>query len=112
MATTVSNFYKGTTKTFSITISVGGVAQDIRADTVEWFVKKNRYDADADAILTVEADVTTSGLSGIALFDLAPADTDIDVTGYFAYFKWTHGTDVYIFGGQDLAVEYPANEVP
>ena len=73
--TKIGDFYPGTTKAWSMTITLNGAIPDIRADTVTFRMKADPDVSDAQASLTKAADVATSGLSGIALFTLLPADT-------------------------------------
>lgn len=88
----ITNFYPGTTKTFSVTITMGGVAQDIRSDTVTVRLKTKLSDSDAQAALTKTADVTTAGASGIAAFELTPTDTNITPGNYLIDIVWELST--------------------
>ena len=92
----LSNFYRGATKKFSVTISVDSVAQDITSDTVRLVLKSAKGDADAAALIDENADVTTNGASGQADFDLTTTITDIAVAAYNYELIWTTGTDEYV----------------
>lgn len=100
MANAISDFYPGTTKTFTVTCKIGGVAQNITADTVTFRMKSNATDSDANAALTKTADVTTSGASGIAAFELTPTNTAIDEGNYTADIVWELST------GEEYVVYY------
>ena len=100
----LSNFYKGATKKFSVTISVDAVAQDITSDVVRLVLKSAKSDADAAALIDENADVTTNGASGQADFDLTPAITEIAVASYSYELIWTTGTDEYVLSKSDVRV--------
>lgn len=90
MANTITGFYPGTTKKFSVLCKIDGVAQDITADALSFRIKENKADSDAEAELTKAADVATQGADGIALFVLAPADTTgIAFGSYYCDIVWT-----------------------
>jgi len=71
----ITDFRPGETKGFKVTVSLDGVAQDIRSDVVTFRMKDSVDDTDAAAKVTKTANVTTSGLTGIAIFTLVPIDT-------------------------------------
>lgn len=68
----------------------------ITAGTVTLTIKENKDDADAVAILHVDADVATYGAAGIAYWSLTPTQTEIDVGTYYIDIAWYDGTDEYI----------------
>ena len=68
-------FYPGEFWKFSITITKNGSAPDISSDVVTCTVKDTSGEADADAELQFDADVATSGASGIAIFTRSAAQT-------------------------------------
>lgn len=81
----LTDFYPGTTKTFSVAITHNGAAPDITGDTVTLRIKKRASDSDEAAKLEKTADVATSGADGIALFVIEPADTDNISPGAYVY---------------------------
>ena len=92
----LSNFFKGATRKFSVTISVGAVAQNITGDTVRLVLKTAKGDTDASAAIDENADVITNGASGQADFDLTTTITDIALGTYHYDLVWVPGTDEYI----------------
>lgn len=93
MLNKISHFYQGTTKRFQLTCKINGAAQDIKADTLKFWVKKAKGDPNADAVISKEADVTTHGENGIALFELTPAETDVAPDKYFCGIEWQRAND-------------------
>lgn len=93
----LSNFYPGTTKVFSLMIALNGQTPDITADVVTLRLKKTPELSDSAAALTAVADVTTSGVNGVALFSLSPAETKIEVGAYYYDIVWERqGGDEYV----------------
>lgn len=88
MATTIEDFYRGTTKKFAARCMNGGVAQDISADAVTLYLKRLPADTDLEAGLIKAADVTTQGADGYALFVLTTSDTNIKARTYFIEIEW------------------------
>lgn len=85
----VSDFFVSTTKSWRITdIKDDDILQDISADTITMFIKTNKSDTDAAAILEVAGDCATEGADGICIFTLTPVQTAIDPGEYFIEFKW------------------------
>ncbi len=82
MTAQLPELVRGTTKRFSVTISVDGAAPDIRSDTVTLTVKRNG-ELDATAVLQKNADVTTSGATGTAIFTLTNAETKAIAAGLY-----------------------------
>lgn len=72
MSNTLSAIYQGTSRSFTVTVSVDGVELDLTGDTCTLFVKNDYGDPDASALLTKSATVTS-----IATFELTASDTDI-----------------------------------
>jgi hypothetical protein len=64
---------RGTTYEFYVTIA----SANITADTVTLTLKRDIDDSDANAALQADADVTTDGANGVAIFSLSKTDTDI-----------------------------------
>lgn len=79
---TISDFYPGTTKRFTVTILLNGVMADISLDTVIWRIKTAKDDTDAEAVLSKVADVS-NGANGIAIFELTPAETGAITAGHY-----------------------------
>lgn len=88
MSGSISNFYPGTTKQFTLVISVSGVAQDISAGTVIWRMKNTKYDSDTDAVLSNTADVATGGAGGTAIFTLSAANNTLTPGQYYTDVTW------------------------
>jgi hypothetical protein len=105
MGMMIKDFYRGTTKAFSGQITFNGAHPDITADTVTLRMKKNIDDSNDDAVLTKEADVTTSGATGIPRFSLTKSDTDIDERYYHVDIEWNRsGGQEYILHKQKISV--------
>ncbi|MBN1964845.1 MAG: hypothetical protein JW910_09370 [Anaerolineae bacterium] len=105
MATGISAFYPGTSKRFTLTFNLNGETPDISADTVTWRVKTHMTDTDAEAVLTIAADVATSGADGIAIFTATPAETNIVPGQYYSDVEWQRaGGDVYVVATQIITV--------
>lgn len=83
---------KGTTQVIDYLVRLDSITSDITADTVTLTIKAQFGDSDADALLTKDADVATSGANGIAIFTLTPADTDIEVGNYPYDVIWYRST--------------------
>ena len=86
---TISNFYQGTTKVFSGTISFNAAAPNISGDGVKFLMKKELTDTDANAAINSAANVATAGASGIYTVTLSKAVTDIPVGIYHYEIIWT-----------------------
>lgn len=84
---TLTDFYKETTKKFSVTITFNDATPDITSDTVT-FVMKTLKTESADEILNVEANVATQGADGIAIFTLSATQTDLPVKTYYYQIVW------------------------
>lgn len=93
----LSDIYYGTTQRFSIGLSIGSMAVDITSDTVTLTIKERYYDPDALALLRINADVTTQGADGIAIFALTPTNTKIAIGRYLRDIQWTRSNgDNYV----------------
>lgn len=94
----LTDFYPGTTKSWRLSITLNGTAPDIRADTVTFTMRSGRYPALGSVVLTKAGDVATEGASGVALFELVPADTSALDSGLYSYdLVWdTAGGDQYV----------------
>lgn len=84
----LTNFPSGTTKNFSVVLSIDDVAQDITGDEVQFLMKSKKADPDSEAVIDADADVVTSGAGGTALFTLSPADTAITPGDYYWDVQW------------------------
>lgn len=95
----LSGFQPGETKRFRAVCKIGGSAENITADTVTFYLKRNVSDSDDDAVLVKDADVTTEGANGIALFHLTPTDTaSVDPGPYYYEVKWVRANgDKYVY---------------
>jgi hypothetical protein len=83
----ISDFHTSTTKTFNLTITLDGNLPDIRKDVVTMWLK--RSGSESDAVLTKNADVTTHGNVGTAIFTLSPTETAINAGTYHIKILWT-----------------------
>jgi hypothetical protein len=102
----VNDFFRGVSKDFNITMQENSVEQDITSDTVVLYIKTRRGDADGSAILTKNADVTTQGASGIAVFALTSSDTDISTGVYYMDITWNRtGGKEYVAHDQIIKVK-------
>jgi hypothetical protein len=76
---TVSNFAIGTQKYFKLYVRFmengSLVVRDISADTATLFLKTNRSDTDAEAILEKAGDCLSEGATGYIIFTITPTDT-------------------------------------
>ncbi len=104
MSTTrIRAFHRGSTKKFTVTLSVDGVVQDITLDAVLVTLKKEKDDV--GTVIAKLADVATSGASGLALFTLSTTDTDIAVRRYFIDILWTlAGGDKFVIYDTQIEV--------
>lgn len=68
----IADFYPNTSLRFQVTLKIDGTAQDISSDRVTFRMKRLKSDRDAKAVITSKANVTTSGASGIAKFEVQP----------------------------------------
>ena len=98
------DFYEKTTKAFDVEIRVNNLEPDITADAVSAIFKTNKSDLDVNAVITANADVTTSGDTGIAEFTLTVAQTTVTPALLYYEIRWTTGTDVYILESSSVTV--------
>lgn len=103
----ISDFHVGTTKAFTVTCKINGVAQDIRNDTVTVRLKTNKGDTDANAALSKDADVATQGENGVAIFTLTTSDTEITPGKYYIDIEWVlaSGKEYVIYDDKIKALE-------
>lgn len=69
------DLYPGEYWKFTITLTKDGVAPDITGDVLTCTMKTAQSDADSAALLKFNADVTTQGASGIAIFAATSTQT-------------------------------------
>lgn len=85
----LQDFYRGTTKNFDIVILINNTTPNISGDEVKFYLATQKEDADADLIMSASADVTASGSSGIAVFNLTPTQTNVSASTYYYEIIWT-----------------------
>lgn len=94
---TITDFYPGTTKRFSLALQLNGVAPDITQDTVTLTLRRGRPGDDGDVVITKPADVATSGSIGVALITLEPADTAALSAGVYCWdIVWRTAEEQYV----------------
>lgn len=85
----IADFYPNSTLRFQITLKIDGTAADITDDKVSFRMKRNKSDRDVHAVITKKGNVTTSGSSGIAKFEVEPnASRHLPVGTYFCDILW------------------------
>lgn len=77
---------QATDVTITAQMDDGGVAPDIRSDTVRLYLYHGRTE---EQVLSKLADVASQGASGIALIVLTAIDTNIAPGNYRAEIVWT-----------------------
>jgi hypothetical protein len=77
--------YRKTSVTFSLELRLGDTTPNITADTVTLRLFDQRTRA---LVLQYNADVTTNGASGVALFTLTPAQTNLPAGAYYVDIVW------------------------
>lgn len=82
----LKNFYEKTTHKIEVTINYNGAVPNITQDTVTIVFKTKK---DGEAVLTKNADVSTSGATGIAKFNLSKIDTALPPGNYYYEIFWT-----------------------
>jgi hypothetical protein len=111
----LTDFHPGTTKAFTIECQIEGESQDIRNDTVTITFKADRSLADSAAPLKENADVTTSGEQGIAIFTLTPTKTKALTEGqvYYVDIKWKRSTgEEYVIYDDRVKALMRVSDVP
>ena len=73
-------------------------ARDLTSDAITLIVKLNRSDADEDAAMTINADVVTSGESGIAKIEITKDHSDV-APGKYQY-------DIYYYPDNSANKQY------
>jgi len=100
----IRDFYAGTSKKFNITIQYSGSAPDLTSDTIIFYLKDNLDDT--SYALTASADVTSSGATGVAKFNILPAQTeDFNPENYTYELVWTLASgDEYVLEQAPVAI--------
>lgn len=104
--TLINDFFPGETVAFIFDVSINDVAVDISADTLTMRIKNRKGDADGSAVISEDADVTSSPVTGRALFSLTPTETNITPEDYYLDIEWirSDGSN-YIVQDQDIRVK-------
>ncbi len=94
VCSSLEDFFVATTVVVAYRITVTDIddvsySPDISGDTVRMILKANQDDDDADAALDENADVTTAGEDGDAIFNLTPEETNIIAASYYFEVSWT-----------------------
>jgi len=94
MKTVDLQLVKKDTKTYTVTITNGGVAVDISGWSLYFTVKSNYEDIDADAIITknIVFPANASSVAGIGYLPLTMDDTDVALGNYKYDMKLIDGT--------------------
>lgn len=111
----LADFPVGSTKNFSVTVTVNALPIDITADAVRILLKSDPDDLDANAVVDEVADVATSGATGIALFKLAPTVTDaVAPAKYAVEIKWSRAAPVeeHVLYSDEIALTRRIGDVP
>ena len=82
----LTDFYKSATKNFDVVIYENNILQDISEDSCSVSFKTT-LEATTVA-LEVNADVTTSGSAGKAIFEISSSQTNITEGSYYYELKW------------------------
>lgn len=107
----IEDFFVGETVEITLLCKKNNLAQNITADTVTLIMKESKSDADASAVLDVDADVATYGASGTAYWNLTPAETDIDAGTYYVDITWYDGTKEHIVYNSTVKVKERVSDV-
>lgn len=100
------DFYQGTTKKFDGQVLYNGINPDITDDNILFIVKKNHDDLDSQAIISANADVSSSGSTGIWKIDLTPEITDVTPGNYYYEIVWTkEDGEIYVIDGGIVGIK-------
>lgn len=110
----LDDFHVGTTYQFGIYCKLQGTAQDITSDAVTLYMKTAKSITDANATVSVSADCATFGASGLAWFEIAPADTKaVTPASYFVGIKWvTAAGKEYVIYDEEIELLERVSDVP
>lgn len=99
----LNDFYKSTTKKFDVIINYNGTAPNITSDTVTMILKTSK--GSSTITLSKNADVFTSGGSGIAKFNLSKTDTSIPEGRYYYEIYWrTQSGEEYVLDEGEINI--------
>lgn len=87
------SFYPGEYWTFSVAITKDGTAPDISSDVVTATLKNPKSESDTQADMHFDADVTTSGASGTAVFERTAAQTGLLTAQVYHMDIWWYPDD-------------------
>lgn len=88
MATTkLNNFYRGDTRDYALTFTSNSVAYNITGATVWFTLKKDRNDADSEAVLQKSISSHSDPTNGKTTLSLTSTDTAIEAGRYFYDFQ-------------------------
>lgn len=107
MAATIllSDFYELETVGLTLQLLLDGIALDIRLDTVTLTLKET-LDTDAADVLAADADVTSDGINGNAIFTLSPAETaTLETRQYYYDIVW------YPVAGGNYVLNLPSDNI-
>lgn len=101
----LNDFYKGETKKFSVAITYNGSAPNITGDAVDIYFKDNI--TDTLYALSASADVTSSGSTGIAKFNITDTETGTLNSEVYNYkIVWSLGSgETYILDQDAVRVK-------
>ena len=91
----LSRMYVRSSVYFEIEITVDGDTPNITTDTVSMTMKRRMEDSQEDAVLDIEADVTTKGIEGIAIFSISPSEMTMRPGTYYYEIRWLTGEEDY-----------------
>jgi len=101
----LENFYPNSVIPFRVTIKYNGVAQDIRQDVVTAYIKASSETDDGDALIVATAEVATEGISGIAIFELSQAQTNVPSQKAWCKIVWARADgDVHTIYGKEVTI--------
>ena len=102
MGASITDFFDGTTKEFDVDILYRGVAPDITNDRVRFVGYQGKT-----KVIDEDADVTTYGSEGKAVFTIDKANTDVDVgkLDYEVIWYITSGGKEYVLEQESIAVK-------
>jgi len=110
----ISDFYQGETKKFRTTITLASNVVDISGDTVTWYLKNTKTTSDVSASLTINANVSGSGTTGVAIFSGTSSQTSGVSSGeYWSEQVWIRNNgERYILQQQQLKVLETVSDPP
>lgn len=108
----ISDFYPGTTKRFSVTLTLNGEQVNVVSDSVTWTIKRRKTDPDTSALLVVEGDVS-QGATGQVTFIATDEETaDLLPGRYECDIKWERSNgEEYVVHSQMITVKERVSDV-